>query len=82
MTARRWYERNPVIVFAIYQRVIECAVFSFAMALKKCRELCVIPLAGRIAASILVSFTAAWRRSAGGVTLGVKSRGPVAVVTI
>jgi hypothetical protein len=63
MTARRWYERNPVIVFAIYQRVIECPRFLWAMTLKKCCELCVIPLVERPEASILLPFTGALRRS-------------------
>ncbi len=53
MTAWLRGERNPAIFFDIYQSVIESPVFLCARTLKKCRELCVIPLVERTEASIL-----------------------------
>jgi hypothetical protein len=47
----------------LYQRVIEFSMFLCAMTLKKCCELCVIPLVERTEASILLPFTGGLRRS-------------------
>jgi hypothetical protein len=63
MTAWLRGERNPAIFVDIYQSVIEFPIFLCAMTLKKCCELCVIPLVERTEASILLPFTGALRRS-------------------